>query len=113
MDREIRDIMSSAPKYLRGEADFSQFPPFVPFMSQHWVMSVSSTFRSDQKRRKLTFLRSQVSHKLLVIHRVFLGRSFRDPRYSFSRQAAIEASRTIIHQLSRGTSRRKPVWTVA
>lgn len=42
------------------------------------------------------------NHKLLIIHRTFLGR--KDPKYSFSRTAAIDAARAILVEFPRGHS---------
>lgn len=45
---------------------------------------------------------------------VFLGRSFRDPRYGYSRKAAIESARAIILQLVKGSHLPyQHIWTVS
>ncbi|ORY63814.1 hypothetical protein BCR35DRAFT_308781 [Leucosporidium creatinivorum] len=93
IDREIREIMLKAPRYLQPDAEVEGFPPYVAWMRHYFILSVS--------------------HKLLVIHRVFLGRSFRDPRYGYSRKAAIDAARSMIGQLVKGS--RLPyqhIWTI-
>lgn len=52
--------------------------------------------------------------KLLVCHRVFLGRSFRDAKYAYSRKAAIEAARSIIQELVKGSRLgHQHLWTVS
>lgn len=40
--------------------------------------------------------RCAVGHKLIILHRSFLIRSFRDPSFSYTRWASIEGSKTII-----------------
>lgn len=51
--------------------------------------------------------------KLLICHRVFLGRSFRDPRFAYSRRAAIEAARSVIQEIARGSETHyQHLWTL-
>ncbi|KAL8279331.1 hypothetical protein RQP46_008368 [Phenoliferia psychrophenolica] len=91
IDRDIREIISTCPVYLSPDADVRHLPAFVSSFRNYWIMSVH--------------------HKLLVIHRTFLGRSFRDPRYSYSRKAAIEAARIIIKRFLLGSNLPQHVWT--
>ncbi|GAA5936355.1 hypothetical protein JCM3775_006477, partial [Rhodotorula graminis] len=94
VDREIRDIIETGPAFLRADdRAIEAQPPWVRWMLHWWIMSVS--------------------HKLLMCHRVFLGRSFRDSRYAFSRKAAIEAARSIIQELVKGSKLPfQHLWTV-
>ncbi|GAA5905433.1 hypothetical protein JCM8208_004277 [Rhodotorula glutinis] len=95
VDREIRDIIETGPAFLRSDDDkaLEEQPPWVRWMLHWWIMSVS--------------------HKLLMCHRVFLGRSFRDSRFAFSRKAAIEAARSIIQELVKGSHLPyQHLWTV-
>ncbi|KAM0753038.1 hypothetical protein T439DRAFT_323651 [Meredithblackwellia eburnea MCA 4105] len=91
IDREIREIIRACPSYLHADTDLTHMPQFVASFRDYWIMSVS--------------------HKLLVIHRTFLGRSFRDPRFSYSRKAAIEAARGIIQRFLMGSRLPQHVWT--
>ncbi|GAA5853284.1 hypothetical protein JCM9279_003345 [Rhodotorula babjevae] len=94
VDREIRDIIETGPAFLRADDKAIEAqPPWVRWMLHWWIMSVS--------------------HKLLMCHRVFLGRSFRDSRFAFSRKAAIEAARSIIQELVKGSQLPfQHLWTV-
>ncbi len=38
------------------------------------------------------------SHKIIMLHRSFLGKSFIDPRYTYTRWASVEASKTILRE---------------
>ena len=39
------------------------------------------------------------AHKIIMIHRSFLGKSFTDPRYTYTRWASVMASKTIIREV--------------
>ncbi|GAA6064445.1 hypothetical protein JCM10212_000144 [Sporobolomyces blumeae] len=81
VDRQIRKIIEDGPGFLKEETPSSE--AWVKHLRHYYIISVS--------------------HKLLICHRVFLGRSFRDPRYAYSRRAAIEAARSVIQELARGS----------
>ncbi|KAK4704734.1 hypothetical protein P7C70_g1473, partial [Phenoliferia sp. Uapishka_3] len=91
IDREIREIIRTCPSYLSPDANIRHLPSFVGSFRNYWIMSVH--------------------HKLLIIHRAFLGKSFRDPRYAYSRKAAIEAARVIIQRFLMGSHLPQHVWT--
>ncbi|GAA6024107.1 hypothetical protein JCM10207_003167 [Rhodosporidiobolus poonsookiae] len=96
-DRQIRAIIEEGPRYLREldwePEDQGKSAGWMPWFRRYWIMSVS--------------------HKLLMCHRVFLGRAFRDARYGYARKAAIEAARSIIQELVRGKDLPyQDVWTV-
>ncbi len=42
-------------------------------------------------------------HKIMMIHRSFLGKSFTDPRYTYTRWASIEASKIILREVEVAT----------
>ena len=44
------------------------------------------------------------AHKTIMIHRSFLGKSFTDPRYTYTRWASIAASKTIIREADVATA---------
>ncbi|GAA6056079.1 hypothetical protein JCM3770_001957 [Rhodotorula araucariae] len=94
VDREIRSIISNGPAFLRADDKAVEAQPaWVRWMLHWWIMSVS--------------------HKLLMCHRVFLGRSFRDAKYVYSRKVAIEAARSIIQELVKGSHLPyQHLWTV-
>ncbi|GAA5925623.1 hypothetical protein JCM1841_004790 [Sporobolomyces salmonicolor] len=94
VDKQIRKIIEDGPGYLKAEGNVEgEYPPWVQWFKHYWIMSVS--------------------HKLLICHRVFLGRSFRDPKYAYSRKAAIEASRSIIQELAKGSQLPyQHLWTI-
>ncbi|GAA6042322.1 hypothetical protein JCM8097_003844 [Rhodosporidiobolus ruineniae] len=95
-DREIRRIIDEGPAYLKpgNEPDDGGLSRgWLPWFKRYWTMSVS--------------------HKLLICHRVFLGRAFRDVKYAYSRKVAIEAARSVIQELVRGKHMPyQDVWTV-
>ena len=65
------------------------------------------------RRAEPDLLAASLADKLLMCHRVFLGRSFRDSRFAFSRKAAIEAARSIIQELVKGSHLPyQHLWTV-
>ncbi|KAI5480534.1 C6 transcription factor [Pseudohyphozyma bogoriensis] len=92
VDKDIRQVIRTAPSYLDPAANISHLPPFVESMRNYWWMS--------------SF------HKLLIIHRTFLGRSFRDPRYTYSRRAATDAARRVLTQfVSQMAAHQPQLWT--
>ncbi|GAA5859897.1 hypothetical protein JCM8547_004378 [Rhodosporidiobolus lusitaniae] len=96
VDREIRLVIDSAPPFLKKRDETRENDPaygFVQWLRRYFIMSVS--------------------HKLLICHRVFLGRAFRDHKYAYSRRSAIESARSIIQELIKGKSMPyNDVWTV-
>ncbi|GAA5835326.1 hypothetical protein JCM5353_006735 [Sporobolomyces roseus] len=80
VDRQIRAIINDGPAFLK--VDHAGSEEWVKNLRHYYIISVS--------------------HKLLICHRVFLGRSFRDPRYAYSRRSAIEAARSVIQEIARG-----------
>ena len=44
------------------------------------------------------------AHKIIMIHRSFLGKSFTDPRYTYTRWASVMASKTIIREFEIATA---------
>lgn len=41
IDREMREIMKKAPRYLQADAEVDQFPPYVAWMRHYFILSVS------------------------------------------------------------------------
>ena len=44
------------------------------------------------------------AHKIIMIHRSFLGKSFTDPRYTYTRWASVMASKIIIREVEIATA---------
>ena len=44
------------------------------------------------------------AHKIIMIHRSFLGKSFTDPRYTYTRWASVEASKIILREAEIATA---------
>jgi hypothetical protein len=52
------------------------------------------------------------AHKIIMIHRRFLGMSFRDQRYSFTRRTCLAAAKTIINEIKEDVQDENPIlWT--
>ncbi|KAF2440708.1 hypothetical protein P171DRAFT_435480 [Karstenula rhodostoma CBS 690.94] len=51
------------------------------------------------------------SHKIIMIHQSFLGRSFKDPRYTYSRWACISSAKTILEAMEKRPPN-EPQWWV-
>lgn len=66
---------------------FSHNTPIMPY----WPGWVSWARRS---------LRITVAHKIIMIHRAFLGRSFSDATFGYTRRASLEAATIIIQEVS-------------
>ncbi|KAK4497722.1 hypothetical protein PRZ48_010375 [Zasmidium cellare] len=53
-----------------------------------------------------------IAHKIIILHRHFLGRSFRDAAFAYTRWASIEASKLIIREVEQSLSvpERPSIW---
>ncbi|KAK9323687.1 hypothetical protein V1517DRAFT_88887 [Lipomyces orientalis] len=53
------------------------------------------------------------AHKIIVIHRSFLGKSFTDPRFAYTRWASVAASKTILREVEAACAdlERPAFWT--
>ncbi|KAF4626316.1 hypothetical protein G7Y89_g11846 [Cudoniella acicularis] len=53
------------------------------------------------------------AHKIIMIHRRFLGMSFHDERYSFTRRTCLAAAKTIINEVKQDLPDESPIlWTM-
>lgn len=73
-----RTAMTERPEYLSPVPIHPDWPLFVPWARR--ALAISS------------------SHKIIMIHRSFLSKSFSNPAFAFTRQTCLAASRTIIHE---------------
>ncbi|KAF2867897.1 hypothetical protein BDV95DRAFT_501500 [Massariosphaeria phaeospora] len=55
---------------------------------------------------------SSSAHKIIMIHQSFLGRSFQEPQYTYSRWACVEAAKTILGTMERTRDEQEPQWWV-
>ncbi|KAK4700966.1 hypothetical protein P7C70_g5272, partial [Phenoliferia sp. Uapishka_3] len=90
VDERLSSIISNCPAWLYDDGPTLGMPPCV-----EWVRN---TFRISS------------NHKVLTLHRPFLHRAFRDPRFESSRRRAITASRNILREAARCSDIR--LWTV-
>lgn len=61
-------------------------------------------------RRSLTITSA---HKIIMIHRKFLGMSFHDKRFAFTRRTCLAAAKTIINEVKEETSSETPIlWSM-
>ncbi|KAJ4358473.1 transcription elongation factor spt5 [Didymosphaeria variabile] len=51
------------------------------------------------------------AHKIIMIHQSFLGRSFKDPRYTYSRWACISSAKTVLEAMEKRLPK-EPQWWV-
>ncbi|OAG06821.1 uncharacterized protein CC84DRAFT_1116691 [Paraphaeosphaeria sporulosa] len=51
------------------------------------------------------------AHKIIMIHQSFLGRSFKDPRYTYSRWACISSAKTVLEAMEKRLPN-EPQWWV-
>ncbi|KAF1958605.1 hypothetical protein CC80DRAFT_502552 [Byssothecium circinans] len=68
------------PRFLRHT---SRYDPAWP----RWTMWARRSYRAS------------AAHKVIMIHQSFLGKSFKDPRYTYSRWACLSSSKTIIETM--------------
>ena len=79
-DKKMRHlVLEASPKWLNS------MEPWEP----HWPVWVSWARRSTN----LCF-----HHKIIMVHRPFLGRSFTEPTFAFSRRACLTASKMILKE---------------
>ena len=79
-DGKMRALATEGmPKYFSNWENIeAHWPPFIP-----WA------------RRSLTIC---FAHKIIMIHRAFLGRSFTNPAFAFTRRTCMAASKTILKE---------------
>ncbi|KAH8683084.1 hypothetical protein BGZ60DRAFT_210942 [Tricladium varicosporioides] len=94
-DRMMRDIvMSDLPSCLNSQTLVDDSWP-------KWIVLA---------RRCLTVTSA---HKIIMIHRRFLGMSFHDKRYAFTRRTCLAAAKTIINEVKQSLPEESPIlWTM-
>lgn len=92
-DQNMRTIIAGRPSFLTTNVSNSpSWPKWVP-----WA------------RRAATI---SLSHKIIMIHRNFLGASFTNPVFSFTRRASVAAAKTIMKEFKASIEEGGPViWT--
>jgi len=55
--------------------------------------------------------RASCAHKIIMVHQSFLGKSFKDPRFTYSRWACLSSSKTIIEAMEKRHPE-EPQWWV-
>lgn len=92
MTREL--VLSQLPTYLYSQTPVD--PAWPP-----WVVLA---------RRALSI---SAAHKIIMIHRRFLGMSFHDKRFDFTRRTCLAAAKTIINEMKQDDSDKNPIfWTI-
>lgn len=94
-DQALRSIILDGPVYLKADpSGLEGFPSWTSNFRAYWVISIS--------------------HKLLVVHRMFSGPANGDEPHAYSRRVVIEAARSIIQQLAqKSASVAQSYWTVS
>ncbi|ORY85373.1 hypothetical protein BCR35DRAFT_302847 [Leucosporidium creatinivorum] len=92
LDAQMQGIIDNIPVWMREGGPTEGMPPA---QCSAWV--------------RTTFAISS-AHKVLTLHRPFLHRAFRDPRFESSRKRALDASRTILREGAKAGDVR--MWTV-
>lgn len=89
-DREMRTLATSGrPMFLTNVAIRPNWPKYIPWARR--AVAISS------------------SHKIIMIHRKFLGASFTNPVFAFTRRCCLAASRTIINESKHVASEQGPI----
>jgi hypothetical protein len=89
-DREMRTLSTSGrPVFLTNVAIQPNWPKYIPWARR--AAAISS------------------SHKIIMIHRKFLGASFTNPVFAFTRRCCLAASRTIINESKHVASEQGPI----
>ncbi|KAJ5092973.1 hypothetical protein N7456_008834 [Penicillium angulare] len=89
-DRLLRSLINQRlPRYLQNVSLDPSWPEYVPWARK--CLAISS------------------SHKIIMIHRKFLGLSFTNPMFEFTRKTCVAASRTIIKEQKEATRDGGPV----
>ncbi len=94
-DRQMRDLVTSQlPPCLSSQSTIdSDWPCWVPLA-----------------QRSLTITSA---HKIIMIHRSFVGLSFTDRRFDFTRRTCLAAAKTIINELKQELPDGSPfLWTM-
>lgn len=91
MTREL--VLSQLPPYLYSQTPVDpSWPPWVLLARK--ALSISA------------------AHKIIMIHRRFLGMSFHDKRFDFTRRTCLSAAKTIINEIKSGDFENSPIfWT--
>lgn len=76
-DKQLRVLFSASPPFLKADVPLdASWPAFIPWARRALILSFN--------------------HKLIMIHRKFLGNSFTNPAFSYTRRACLAAAKTII-----------------
>ena len=65
---------------------------------QSFLTEVTETFRPQWVRWARGVASIVYAHKIIMIHRSFLGKSFTDPRFAYTKWASVAASKTILRE---------------
>ncbi|KAL7416684.1 hypothetical protein BDY24DRAFT_201110 [Mrakia frigida] len=99
MDAEAQVILKEAPSWMQTDVDGNPGP--LPKNAPRWL-----------EWQRMAYLVSS-SHKVIILHRPFLGRAFRDPRYQQSRDTCCKFARRILRYLKGCTLEEfRKTWTV-
>lgn len=85
MDDEARVLLAQAPRWMQLDAAENPLP--LPPNAPAWL-----------EWQRNAYLVS-TAHKVIILHRPFLGRAFKDPRYKRSRDVCVGAARRILRLL--------------
>ena len=90
-DKRMRDFVTTQlPSCINGQMPTDpSWPSWVPLA-----------------RRSLTVT---AAHKIIMIHRKFLGMSFHDPRFAFTRKTCLAAAKTIINEVKQPLPDESPI----
>jgi hypothetical protein len=99
MDEKAKAILAEAPQWM--QLDKSDNPNPLPENAPKWL----------EWQRMSYFVSS--AHKVIILHRPFLGRAFRDSRYKLSRDTCVKNARRILRCLrSCELEEFRKTWTV-
>lgn len=94
-DQRMRElVMNQLPSCINGQMPTEpSWPAWVPLSRQCLTVTAA--------------------HKIIMIHRKFLGMSFHDPRFAFTRKTCLAAAKTIINEAKQEPPNESPIlWTM-
>ncbi|PWN52454.1 hypothetical protein IE53DRAFT_281451 [Violaceomyces palustris] len=88
LDSRLRSILDSLPKFFRLDGSSEYDPEILEHHRRRPYLSLQRVA-----------IYETVHHRLLMLHRLFMGRGYLNPKYAFSTRTCIESARAVISSL--------------